>query len=337
MKVLREVKIAPYSGFCVGVKRAVDCVFSLIPGKNKRQVSFSQNDLSRKQKLNSRIYLDGELVHNKWVNEHLKKQGVTLLREEQIVKKVIKKEDTVIIPAHGTSVTRREQLRNLPCKIVDCTCPFVTKIAKTIVSHSHQNILLLGDPNHTEIQGLQSYAKNVNVCATLHDLENLIHVVHETPVNLEQQNPVEKIFYTTKINNGARNTWKFDICNSWVLLCQSTLDEYFLQQAQNLCKKKSFDVEVFDTICAATKQRRLGLNTLKDCDGIVVIGGKNSANTKRLFGRAQTIASSVWWIENIEELPSFNEFSSIKKIGIAAGASTPSELIDAVHKKLQET
>lgn len=325
MKILREVKVAPHSGFCVGVKRAVDCVFSLIREGNLKKNS------------DSKVYFDGELVHNKWVNEHLKKQGVSPLLEEQIVKIAVKKEDTIIIPAHGTSVTRQEQLRKLPCKIVDCTCPFVTKIAKIIKNHSHQNIILLGDPNHTEIKGLRSYAKNVNVCATLLDLENLIYVVCEFSVNLKQQNSVEKNYYAAKISDDTCNTWNFDVNNSWILLCQSTLDEYFLQQAQDLCKKESFNVEVFDTICAATKQRRSGLNTLKDCDGIIVIGGKNSANTKRLFERAKTFTSNVWWIENVEELPPFSEFPFVKKIGIVAGASTPQELIDAAYKKLQET
>jgi 4-hydroxy-3-methylbut-2-enyl diphosphate reductase len=292
--------MAPGAGFCHGVEAAVEKTLHI--AKNKK---------------NGHIFLDGELVHNREVGDQLRAQGVQLLEEHS----EICLEDTIIIRAHGISLRRRFYLERLGCEIVDCTCPLVGRIAKIIEAHSGYPIILLGDRDHAEIEGLCGYSKNIRVCANLAEFAQLIDAVQK------KDRMGENISEDKCIN--------FDEVSTWMLVCQSTLDMDFLEAAKDLCDQKNFPIKIFDTICGATKQRQLGLRTLENCDAVIVVGGKHSANTKRLYEKIKQKIRAVFWIENAKNLAEIN-LNPYRKIGITAGASTPQNILQEIYGEISK-
>lgn len=274
-----RVIIAPHSGFCAGVRAAIAKVQALLQKNPKK-----------------RIFLEGELVHNTAVNEDLFRQGVQML--PQTCGK-LNADDFVVIRAHGITQKRREQLCHLGCKIIDATCPFVQKIVHEIVARPDHHILFLGDPNHAEVIGTTSFAKNITVCSDIQTLSAI------------------------ELKEGQR----------YALLCQSTFDPQLFEEAATLYRQKSTDVEIVNTICPATKLRQQGLQLLYSCDAAVVIGGRHSANTRRLFENLQHHVAQLCWVELPDEIDGMR-WNLYKNIGIAAGASTPSEQIQMVREKI---
>jgi 4-hydroxy-3-methylbut-2-enyl diphosphate reductase len=109
----------------------------------------------------------------------------------------------------------------------------------------------------------------------------------------------------------------------------------FLEAAKNLCGKKNFPIKIFDTICGATKQRQLSLRTLESCDAVIVVGGKHSANTKRLYEKIKRKIMAVFWIENAENLAEI-DLNPYQKIGITAGASTPQNVLRKIYSEISQ-
>ncbi|MDR1366598.1 MAG: 4-hydroxy-3-methylbut-2-enyl diphosphate reductase [Puniceicoccales bacterium] len=294
----QQIIIAPHSGFCGGVESAVNRALNIAANKK-----------------NGRVFLEGELVHNRDVNEQLHGRGIALLQRNL----EIQKEDTVIIRAHGISPQRRFYLEHFGCEIVDCTCPLVRRIAKIIEAHSTKPIILLGDRDHAEVEGLCGYSKHIYVCENLAECSQFIDAMQQSSRSDERNH--------RSINFGETN--------DGILVCQSTLDMDFLEAARNLCGKKKFSVKIFDTICEATRQRQLGLRMLENCDAVIVVGGKHSANTKRLYEKMKRKIVAVFWIENTENLAEIN-LNSYKKIGITAGASTPQSVLRNIYGKISK-
>ncbi|UPA28735.1 MAG: 4-hydroxy-3-methylbut-2-enyl diphosphate reductase [Verrucomicrobiota bacterium] len=274
-----RIIVAPHSGFCAGVHAAIAKVQALLHKIPKK-----------------RIFLEGELVHNTAVNEDLFRQGVQVLPQ---ICGELHADDVVVIRAHGITQKRREQLCHLGCQIVDATCPFVQNIVHEIVARPDHHILFLGDPNHAEVIGVTSFAKNITVCSDIQTLSAI------------------------DLKEGQR----------YALLCQSTFDPQLFGEAALLCRQKSTDIEIVNTICPATKLRQQGLQSLYACDAAVVIGGRHSANTRRLFENLQHHVAQLWWVESPDEIEGIR-WNLYKNIGIAAGASTPSEQIQMVHEKI---
>jgi 4-hydroxy-3-methylbut-2-enyl diphosphate reductase len=238
---------------------------------------------------------------------------------------VVSREDTVIIRAHGISPGRRLHLESLGCKIVDCTCPLVRRIARVIAANKCKKIFLLGDRNHAEIEGLCGYAENICVCENLAELAQYIDSARDNYKNI--------------VNICKKQGPDSDEACDWVMVCQSTLDMDFFGAARILCKKKHFPVEIFDTICPAAKARQCGLEALKNCDAAVVVGGFHSANTRRLFEKIGAGVPCVFWVEDAAQAAEI-DLAPYKKIGIAAGASTPRDVLrqifDEISKKFKK-
>ncbi|MDR0418506.1 MAG: 4-hydroxy-3-methylbut-2-enyl diphosphate reductase [Puniceicoccales bacterium] len=296
--MVQQIIIAPHSGFCEGVKSAVNRALHVAANKK-----------------NGRVILEGELVHNRDVNEWLYARGIALLQRDLD----IQKEDTIIIRAHGISPQRRFYLEHFGCEIVDCTCPFVRHIAKIIEAHSTKPIILLGDRNHVEVEGLCGYSKHICVCENLAECSRLIDAVQQSSRSDECDH---RSINFSKIDDG-------------ILVCQSTLDVDFLKAVHNLCDKKNFPIKFFDTICGATRRRQLGLRTLENCDAVIVVGGKHSANTKRLYEKMKQKIVAVFWIENNENLAEI-DLNPYKKIGIAAGTSTPQSVLQNIYGEISK-
>lgn len=217
----------------------------------------------------------------------------------------VKDHDTVIIRTHGIPKNDLKHLRTLNAKIINATCPFVTtpqQIVKKMSSEGY-SILIFGDSDHPEVKGVQSYAEN----------QDDVHIVLE-PTDLENI-----IFKNNKIATVAQTTKK---------------KEKYLEIVNYLILKNK-EVRVFNTICDATFENQDAARELsKEVDVMIVIGGKNSSNTKQLHSICLENCSNSYLIENETELEN-SWFLNKKLCGVTAGASTPDWIIQQVVDKIE--
>jgi 4-hydroxy-3-methylbut-2-en-1-yl diphosphate reductase len=217
----------------------------------------------------------------------------------------VKDNDTVIIRTHGIPKNDLKHLRTLNAKIINATCPFVTTPQQIVKKMSEEgySILIFGDADHPEVKGVQSYAQN----------QDDVHIVLE-PSDLENT-----IFKNNKIATVAQTTKK---------------KEKYLEIVNYLILKNK-EVRVFNTICDATFENQDAARELsKEVDIMIVIGGKNSSNTKQLHSICLENCPDSYLIENQTELDT-HWFLDKKLCGVTAGASTPDWIIQQVVDKIE--
>jgi (E)-4-hydroxy-3-methyl-but-2-enyl pyrophosphate reductase len=241
----------------------------------------------------------GPLVHNPQVIELLKLRGVqTTDKVEEI------DGGLAVIRAHGVPPKLRQQLESCADEVLDNTCPVVKRVQKLVANHAKKGfkVVIFGEPKHPEVIGLVGYAGEDNT------------LVIQKAKDLDGIPKDEKFLLVTQTTANVRE---------W----QSTMEQV---------KKRFPNAVVRDTMCDATVRRQAEI--LELCgrvDAMIVIGGKNSGNTRRLAEIARDEFSlPTWHIENEDELYDV-DFSSFAKIGVTAGASTPSWSIDRVMAYLQ--
>ena len=217
----------------------------------------------------------------------------------------VKDNDTVIIRTHGIPKNDLKNLKALNAKIINATCPFVTtpqQIVKKMSSEGY-SILIFGDSDHPEVKGVQSYAQN----------QEDVHIVLE-PSDLQNI-----VFKNNKIATVAQTTKK---------------KEKYLEIVNYLILKNK-EVRVFNTICDATFENQDAARELsKEVDIMIVIGGKNSSNTKQLHSICLESCPNSYLIENETELDNL-WFLNKKLCGVTAGASTPDWIIQQVVDKIE--
>ena len=215
----------------------------------------------------------------------------------------------VLIRAHGESLSVMENLKSRNIEVIDMTCPFVRKAQDMAGNLSRENyyVILLGDKNHPEIKGILGHVinnKNVEVIA--------------------DESEAEKILYHAKI----------------ALISQTTQREERLSSVAGILTRKSSELHVCNTICKATSERQQAARELvrnNHVDGVILIGGRESANTGKLRDIIESEGVNVLWIEEPEELEANSHWLANKNmVGIAAGASTPEWLIDKVINNLRQ-
>jgi 4-hydroxy-3-methylbut-2-enyl diphosphate reductase len=252
-----------------------------------------------------KVYTCGKLVHNFQILQKLETHGIVEMDENSEPNKF---KDIILIRAHGISPDKKQMLKKHGCPIVDCTCPYVKKISKILEKFSKNmyDIIILGDKNHAEIQGLIGYVKTK------------IYVI---------QNETEVRELTTMIA---------DKTNKLLLLAQSTLDCEFFNFAETFLTECFSNLITINTICKATKARQQGLKNLisTGTDAIIVIGDKTSANSRRLASIANKHCPKVFYIENIDQAKMLN-LKGIDTIGITSGASVPNSLINDIAAYLE--
>lgn len=250
-----------------------------------------------------KVYSLGPLIHNEAALKSLEKKGLLIADENRVFE--IEKESIVIIRAHGVSPFVINQLNEKECEILDATCPRVKNSQKMVEKYTKQKdfIIFSGDKNHGEVKSIEGYSD-----------KNFVLL----------QNRAEAEFFA---NVAPKD-------KSILLMSQTTFSTDEFDAMSTVIKAKYSDVQIENTICPATKERQDALRKLcQQVEGVLVIGGKNSANTKRLFEIASENCISAAHIQCSEEIPI--EFMKLGKIGLTAGASTPDEIIDDVEKKLQ--
>lgn len=244
------------------------------------------------------LYTLGPIIHNPQVVNNLEKEGVKAKKELDEING-----GTVIIRSHGVSSDVMEKAKNRDLNILDATCPFVKKAQKMAekLSNEGYTVLIVGDGKHPEVQGIVSYVKgDVFVGGTVEE--------------------VEKIPSVKKLGIVAQTTQSLENFNKIV----------------EVCMDKAEDVNICNTICDATEVRQEeSVDLARKVDCMIVIGGYNSANTKRLTSLCLEIQPNTHHIESAEEIRE-DWVKNVGMVGITAGASTPSDAIEEVRKKVAE-
>ena len=253
---------------------------------------------------NAPVYSLGPLIHNNTTLSYLAEKGLHILTEDEIPR--LAENSIVIIRAHGVPPAILERLEEKKCTVINATCPRVLASQKNAEKYAKNgfSIILAGDKNHGEVSGIAGYAG---------DAFFLIQNVDEA----EQ-------FDASVVRENA------------LLLSQTTFSPDEFEKISHILRKKIKNLKIMNTICPATVERQNALLALcPKVDGIIVAGGKNSANTKRLLLSAQEHCQNAVLIETADEIP--EAFFDLQKIGITAGASTPDSIIFSVKDHLENT
>lgn len=299
MKIIR----AKILGFCAGVRRAVLAA----------EKALDQNN-------NGQVYTLGPLIHNPVALEKLAKRNLKVLVESRIP--LLNSCDTVIIRAHGVPPETEIAIRQKGVNVINATCPLVTKSQKTAAEYASEGyvIFFAGDKNHGEVVGIEGYAREAarNAGKELHFV--LIKDVEELKSSINQLSSSQVLASDSKI----------------VLLSQTTFSIKMFDLLKEELLQSYPASKIISSICPATHERQDSLVELcAQVDGVIVIGGKNSANTNRLFATAEKLCKKAVLIEKPEEIPA--DFFELKTVGITAGASTPDDTIAAVEQRLNYT
>jgi len=299
-----EIIRAKILGFCAGVRRAVLSADKALSENTKGQV-----------------YTLGPLIHNPVALEKLAERNLKILEENKIP--ALKEGDTVIIRAHGVPPEINEKIRNRGVNLINATCPLVTKSQERAAEFAKNGYIIFfaGDKNHGEVIGIEGYAKKAAKRAGKPLNFILIKDVEELKFQIKRLKESKILLPDSKI----------------ILLSQTTFSIRMFESLKSELKSEFKDAEVISSICPATHERQDALVELcSKVSGVIVIGGKNSANTNRLFATAQKLCKKAVLIEKPEEITDEmrKEFSDLKIVGITAGASTPDDTISAVEKLL---
>ncbi len=301
-----QITVAQNAGFCFGVKRATDALERALQQKRSGE----------------RIYTLGTLIHNETYNEALREQGVNITDIGEIPSLAASASEgspvTVFVRAHGIVREHEQILRRCAeqyrfFNYCDCTCPFVKKIHKIAKDNSSPEsfFLLLGSPTHPEVVGIMSYFDfGKRVVESAEALESFLK-------SDEGKNLGQKVL---------------------ILAAQTTQKLAEWQKTQQILKNLYTNALIFDTICSVTEARQCEVARLSaDSDIMLVIGGKESSNTAKLYSICKENCPQSFWIEGPSELAGCNLITSAHtKVGIAAGASTPSGIIQEVYRTMSE-
>jgi len=241
-----------------------------------------------------KVIMLGDIVHNEAVVNKIVSFGI---RKTKRLKKA--NGHTLLIRAHGEPLEVFKAAKRLGYKITDATCPMVKEIHRIAkeMEGSGYRIIVIGDKNHDEVRGITGQLKNESL---------VIGKAADIP------------FLSLKSLKKA------------CVVVQSTQNQEDVLAILSLLKKKIPDLKFFNTICRPTriKQAEIKDMPLKN-DVMIIIGSKNSANTKRLYEISRKLNKNSWWINSKDEIKS-SWFKHAKSIGITAGASTPKESIDEI-------
>ena len=210
-----------------------------------------------------------------------------------------------MIRAHGVTKDVCEEIKAQGMELVDATCPFVKKIHDIVRKESEDGntILVIGNPAHPEVEGICSWCKGD------------VYVI-------EKEEEAEK--FTKNIHK--------KLC----IVSQTTFNYNKFKLLVEIISKKGYDINVYNTICNATRERQDEARELASrVDAMIVIGGKNSSNTQKLFEISGKECANTYYIQTLVDLD-LTSFESVSSVGITAGASTPNNIIKEVHNSMSE-
>lgn len=276
-----KVLLADEFGFCFGVERAVDMV----------EDALNAGDTVRAL---------GPLIHNQQEMDRLGARGVSTISEPV----QIKRGETAVIRAHGVTPEVQRELEEKASKVVDATCPFVTRVQKLAAKAAAENrhVIVVGNPDHPEMIGVKGYAPD-----------------HAFVINDERE--VAALPRLIKP----------------LIVSQTTIKlKTFMDTAEAVKTKTDDEVQIVNTICSATRDRQDAARALAgEVDAFYVIGGNHSSNSRKLVAVCKEQCEKSFLIETPLEINPA-DLKGVNRVGVTAGASTPKWLIDEVVERLEE-
>lgn len=250
-----------------------------------------------------KIYTFGPIIHNEQVVEDLNKKGIEVIDTVEQLKEI--KEGTVVIRSHGVAKEIYDILEQQKLKIVDATCPFAKKIHNIVLDESNngKTIIIIGNDNHPEVEGIKGWVNGEVIV-----------------INKEEQ--IEKLSLPEQTK----------AC----IVSQTTFNHNKFKYLVEIIRKKGYDITVVNTICNATHVRQVEAQKISSkVDGMIVVGGKNSSNTQKLYDICRNECENTFYVQTVKDL-NLHELKSLKSIGITAGASTPKNIIEEVRTECQK-
>ena len=261
-------------------------------------------DMAQELLKEGEAYSLGQLIHNDDVVNRLASMGMKLINSPE----ELPEGERVIIRSHGVSKEIYDKLAQRSARITDATCPKVKRIHMIVAKATEQGrfVLIIGMRNHPEVEAICGWCGEHALCENLSELENLF-----------KNNPTFSVKPITMVIQTTQTRSNFTEC-------------------ANFLKKMCTNVEIFDTICGATSMRQDEATKLSaECDAMVVIGGKHSANSVHLAEICSRICDNVQFVNNAGELD-MDRLASVDTVGVTAGASAPSWIIKEVSNKMSE-
>jgi (E)-4-hydroxy-3-methyl-but-2-enyl pyrophosphate reductase len=276
-----QVLLADEYGFCFGVERAVEMV----------EEAVEQGDTVRTL---------GPLIHNEQEMERLAGAGVAVVAEPV----QIMRGETAVIRAHGVTPQVQQELEQKASKVVDATCPFVTRVQRLAsrAAASDRHVIIVGNPEHPEMIGVKGYAP-----------DHAFVIRDETQVA------------------------SLPTLRKPLVVSQTTIKaKTFFDTAEAVKTKTPDEVEIVNTICSATRDRQDSARALSTMvDAFYIIGGRHSSNSVKLLAVCKENCEKSFLIETESEIDP-DDLVGVDRVGVTAGASTPKWLIDRVVSHLNE-
>ena len=255
-----------------------------------------------------RLFTLGPIIHNEEVVNDLEKKGVRVASEEEL--KTLPEGSTVVIRSHGVGKKVYDQLEECGLSYVDVTCPFVLKIHRIVEKESKagSHIVIIGDPDHPEVVGICGWCIGpYTVIRTKQDALDFV--------------PPE-----------GKN-----VC----IVSQTTFNYNKFKDLVEILRKKRYDntvlniLNILNTICNATEERQKeAKNIAGEVDTMLVVGGRHSSNTQKLFEICKKECGNTYYIQTPVDLDS-EMFQCSSYVGITAGASTPKKIIEEVQEHVR--
>lgn len=250
------------------------------------------------------VYTLGPIIHNEQVVQDLASKGVAVVEDPDQLSE--EKDATLVIRSHGVSRNVVEELKELGIAYEDATCPFVKKIHQTVSEYRDKgySIIIIGSPVHPEVQGILGWAGDEGTV-------------------IESQEEAEAFILP-------------DTDKKICIVAQTTFNYKKFQELVEIISKKGYDILAVNTICNATSTRQKEAESLaKRSDAMIVIGGKHSSNSRKLYEICKNQCVNTFFIQTVDDLKDIS-FDSFTSLGITAGASTPNTIIQEVLKACQK-
>ena len=255
------------------------------------------------------VYTYGQIIHNEEVVGDLAKHGVKILEDDELDQI---KDSKVIIRSHGAEKRVYDILEKNGNEIIDATCPFVKKIHNIVMDECGKGhtVIIIGDGKHPEVKGIMGWCMS-------------------EPVVIGTEEEAEK-FVQSCLNGEYKPSENISIVS------QTTFNYRKFHNVVDIIRNKLYNVTAYKTICNATSVRqREAKEIASKVDAMIVIGGRNSSNTQKLFEISKKECENTYYIQTLVDLD-LTTFESVSRVGITAGASTPNKLIKEVHGRMDE-
>lgn len=254
------------------------------------------------EKGDKNIYTYGPIIHNEEVVNDLQEKGVQVIETEEEIES-IQENSIVIIRSHGATKKICDLIEGKGAKLVDATCPFVKKIHNIVAEKSEAgyHIVIIGNTNHPEVEGIKGWSK--------------------TPVT---------VINTEEEANQLEGLEDKNVC----IVSQTTFNYKKFHKLVEIIQKKVYNVIIVNTICNATSERQVEAKQIAtEVDSMIVIGGKTSSNTQKLYEICKEECKNTYYIQTAKDLETVQLEGDV--IGITAGASTPKNIIEEVQANVR--